>query len=117
VTERWEAGRETDAEVARRVFGVGEIVEWSAGYPVFYERVSDKALEPRPLPPYSTEMGAAWVLAEWMKEHGSSFLLNWGEDDGLWECSWITGGERYTGLSQYPALAICRAALAAMEEA
>ena len=34
-----------------------------------------------------------------MAEKGSSVLLNWGEDDGLWECSWITGGKRFTGYS------------------
>lgn len=38
-------------------------------------------------------------LLEYMREHGQSVLLNWGEDDNLWECSWITGGERFTGLS------------------
>lgn len=31
-----------------------------------------------------------------MTRLGSSVLLNWGEDDKLWECSWITGGVRYT---------------------
>ena len=36
----------------------------------------------------------------WMQRHGSSLLLNWGEDDGLWECSWITGGQRYVGHSK-----------------
>ncbi len=35
----------------------------------------------------------------WMKDKGSSVLLNWGEDGNLWECSWITGGKRYTGHS------------------
>jgi hypothetical protein len=33
----------------------------------------------------------------WMKENGSSVTLNWGEDTGAWEISWITGGTRYTG--------------------
>ena len=37
----------------------------------------------------------------WMRELGSSVLLNWGEDDNLWECSWITGGKRYTSTSSY----------------
>lgn len=49
----------------------------------------------------------------WMQEHGSSVLLNWGEDDGLWECSWITGGVRHVGYSQFLELAID----AAMEKA
>lgn len=33
----------------------------------------------------------------WMQELGSSVLLNWGQDDNLWECSWITSGKRYAG--------------------
>jgi hypothetical protein len=36
---------------------------------------------------------------EYMRQHGQSVLLNWGEDDHLWECSWITGGERHTGFA------------------
>lgn len=36
---------------------------------------------------------------ECMRAHGQSVLLNWGEDDNLWECSWITGGDRHTGFT------------------
>ena len=36
-------------------------------------------------------------LLVWMRRYGSSVLLTWGEDTGQWECSWITGGRRYTG--------------------
>lgn len=45
---------------------------------------------------YHGEMTVENVL-EWMRAHGSSVLLNWGEDPDAWECSWITGGKRYTG--------------------
>jgi hypothetical protein len=38
-------------------------------------------------------------LVEWMAKEGSSFLLNYGEDTGAWECSWILRGERYIGNS------------------
>ena len=34
-----------------------------------------------------------------MQQHGSSVALSWGEDDGIWECSWITSGVRFRGLS------------------
>jgi len=34
----------------------------------------------------------------WMAAHGQSVLLNWSEDDGQWECSWITGGKRLTAV-------------------
>ena len=43
-----------------------------------------------------TESNAIPRALTWMKDKGSSVLLNWGEDDNLWECSWITGGKRYT---------------------
>jgi len=33
----------------------------------------------------------------WMAAHGQSVLLNWSEDDGQWECSWITG-KRFTAV-------------------
>jgi len=42
---------------------------------------------------YSVEQAATW-----MSENGSSVWLGWGEDTGAWECSWITGGVRYTGV-------------------
>jgi hypothetical protein len=40
-----------------------------------------------------------------MQRHGQSVQLSWGEDTGLWECSWITSGERYTAFSRYPTTA------------
>lgn len=36
----------------------------------------------------------------WMAVHGSSVVLNWGEDDNLWECSWITSGKRFTAFRE-----------------
>lgn len=38
-------------------------------------------------------------IIEIMRAHGQSVLLNWGEDTGVWECSWISGDKRLTGLS------------------
>lgn len=49
-------------------------------------------------------------LLTWMERHGSSVLLGWGEDDGRWECSWITSGRRHTGFSHLPGLAVFLAA-------
>jgi hypothetical protein len=37
-------------------------------------------------------------MLDWMAAHGQSVLLNWGEDDEHWECSWITSGKRFTGI-------------------
>lgn len=33
---------------------------------------------------------------ERLRQSGSSLAMNWGEDTGLWECSLITGGNRFT---------------------
>lgn len=32
---------------------------------------------------------------EYLKNHGSSLVLDWGEDTGQWEVSWITSGRRF----------------------
>ncbi len=40
-----------------------------------------------------------------MAQHGSCVLLNWGEDDNLWECSWISG-VRFTGYGLTPEIAL-----------
>lgn len=45
----------------------------------------------------------------WMSEYGSSIDLNYGEDNNLWECSWITSGKRYTAFSKWPATAVAEA--------
>jgi hypothetical protein len=34
-----------------------------------------------------------------MRSHGESLVLNWGEDTGAWEVSWITSGVRHVGIS------------------
>lgn len=44
---------------------------------------------------------AARYLA-YMKERGSSLTLDWGEDSDMWECSWISGGDRFTGVARSP---------------
>lgn len=34
----------------------------------------------------------------WMASRGQSVTLDYGEDNQHWECSWITGGKRFTGV-------------------
>ncbi|MDE2100073.1 MAG: hypothetical protein KGL39_22655 [Patescibacteria group bacterium] len=51
----------------------------------------------------------AYRLLAVMAARGQSVSLNWGEDDGLWECSWITGGQRHTALSTNMAMAVKQA--------
>lgn len=43
-----------------------------------------------------------------LKSQGSSLIMNWGEDNGCWEVSWITGGVRFTAVG--PDLALTLAA-------
>jgi len=42
----------------------------------------------------------------WMQEHGSSVVLNYGEDTEQWEASWIRDGQRHVAVRRDPAEAI-----------
>jgi hypothetical protein len=39
------------------------------------------------------------AMLEWMARQSQSCTLDYGEDTGAWECSWILRGERYTAVS------------------
>lgn len=39
-----------------------------------------------------------WI--DFLKQRGSSLILNWGEDNDCWEVDWITSGKRYRGVSK-----------------
>lgn len=56
---------------------------------------------------YSSDPGAAIEIAAWMRENGSSVVINWGEDDDAWEVSWITGGKRYSAFHSKLEVALC----------
>jgi hypothetical protein len=49
-----------------------------------------------------------------MTEHGSSLIMNWGEDTGMWECSWITGGVRIIVVSKELEAALTEARIKAL---
>jgi hypothetical protein len=53
--------------------------------------------------------GSVEMKLSFMRHHGSSVLLSWGEGNGVWDCSWITSGVRHVGLSVDMALAVHRA--------
>lgn len=57
------------------------------------------------------------ALVRLMTRRGTSVILNWGEDTGQWECSWIFRGERYTGVRADPFMAVWEAVALAMEAA
>lgn len=50
-----------------------------------------------------------WERLLWMHAKGSSISLNGGDNGEPWECSWITGGVRYTGVSDDPQMAVADA--------
>lgn len=52
-----------------------------------------------------------------MQIHGQSVTLNWGEDNNLWECSWITSGRRYSGFHENMFMATLTAYTSAMNSA
>lgn len=39
------------------------------------------------------------AMLGYMQEHGSGVACSWSEDNELWECSWISSGMRFSGLS------------------
>lgn len=53
-------------------------------------------------------------LINYMTEHGSSLIMNWGEDTGMWECSWITGGVRIIVVSKELEAALTEARIKAL---
>lgn len=57
-----------------------------------------------------------WPLIKHMKEHGSALDMNWGEDNGVWEVAWITGGTRFVGHSRFLVSALLAAGTAACDQ-
>lgn len=43
---------------------------------------------------------------DYLVAKGSSVTLNWGEDTGAWEATWISGGVRHGGVGAAPQQAI-----------
>lgn len=59
--------------------------------------------------------GSVEMRLEFMRRSGSSVLLNWGEDNDAWECSWISDGIRYSGFSATMGDAVHQALRAGIE--
>ena len=122
----WEAGPDTDVEIARQVLGerIGQY-ETDDGPHRFIQSYGLV----RDVPPFSTEIGAAWQVVEHLRDRG--FLVrviehpDGSRHDSEHRRSWLDrraeclveqhvrgvrrrAGHAYAGT---PALAICRAAL------
>ena len=107
--------REIDAQVAEKVLG------WELTDPGFYRAATPSARFPngtgnRPIPPYSTDIAAAFDVVEAMRGRGWFLELENGQD-GLFIAEflrWHGHCSPVSGESAAPA-AICEAALAAVE--
>jgi hypothetical protein len=53
--------------------------------------------------------GSLYGALLFMARHGSSVVLNYGEDTEQWECSWIVNGRRFVGIEADPEAALCAA--------
>lgn len=110
-----EAGRELDALVAEKVMGLH--VEWRNGLPMWVGKVLpgspyvlEDGLYGHTIESYSTEIAAAWKVGE----KARAIRLENREPDSLkgWRCSY----NGFLGTGETAPLAICRAALEAIEE-
>jgi len=122
----WEAGPDTDVEIARQVLGerIGQYA--TDGGPHRFIQAYGLV---RDVPPFSTELGAAWQVVEHLRERGFLVrVIEHPDDSGhdsehrrAWlarrsEClveQHVRGVRRRAGhaYAATPALAICRAAL------
>lgn len=109
------AGRELDALVAEKVFGWE--VDWAVPtYPtVDMKRISDDpvavGLRTGSIPPYSTDIAAAWQVGESLSAKGHWFEIRRRPDGGYWAAF----GEGMSAEADTAPLAICLAALKAVE--
>lgn len=105
--------RSQDGYVAVHVLGYTYRERFRNDTQGYFDRDGESVISEE-LPAYTTDMGAAGVVLNWMQQNPSSIKLRWGEDTGLWECCWILNGKHYTGFSETPSLAICIAAVRAV---
>lgn len=123
MSEQKQAGRELDAEIARRV--LGSAVIRGGGYGHDFSFTDYPAVQ---VPSYSTEIAAAWEIVEWFRSRRYNVFLSA-------ECGWQSapGTPQFAVTIEWMAdepaviesvfevgatmpLAICRAALEARKE-
>lgn len=128
MSEEFTAGRELDAEIARRLFGVEVAVcpkvwsdeDWQCsdypteenalGIPNRSFRPGGMAPPASPLPRYSENIEAAWEVVEKMDRDGWAFTL---ESDGTgkwWGATFWQGDTFHDGYASTAPYAICHAA-------
>lgn len=119
------AGRELDALIAKKIMGwKQEYIQSVSGewHPMWKEPeylIPPGSYKAQVVPPFSTDLAAAWKVVKKLMEYGDVFIEFWSDDEwfvankpvGVREdaaCASCDG--RKTGESSVP-LAICRAAL------
>lgn len=116
------AGHELDVLVAQKVFGMKV---WVGATSAHVSRMAPTLGGPNPerISPYSTNLTEAWAVVNKLERH--TFILKrigntlphgatW-SGKLSWKCSFTTKDAAFQGESESPALAICLAALRAME--
>ena len=104
------AGREMDEWVALLIFG-WKRGDQAAGEGVWRRPTDDSRYasgfkDALLLPPHSTDIAAAWLVADWLRKHHGQFSLQAGID---WHC--MADVLKPWGSGATPMEAICRAAL------
>ena len=106
--------RELDALVAEKVMGLATIIVSSNAGDVPAVVADDSPIGFRMTPRYSTDIAAAWLVVEKMRQKGYSVRIDcqWGKISGEpWDV-WFRGGRSYTQrLSLSLPHGICRAAV------
>jgi Phage ABA sandwich domain len=108
--ESIEAGEELDKLIAERVFGL--TVERRGEFYRYYNEALREEFGGRwtsPVLHYSTDIADAWAIVEKLKAVSVSKRF-----DGTWQC-WHWDKVHHVGRGPTAPLAICRAALAALE--
>lgn len=116
------AGRELDAAVAERVMGWTRTHETHRLHGRTYLRGAAPATgRLQAVPAYSTDIAAAWLVVEKLREHGwfpsVQAQEECGQLGGRWLCEVDPRFSFIDGDGSTAPLAVCRAALAAMETA
>jgi hypothetical protein len=64
----------------------------------------------KPVPRYSSDLTAAWLVVGWMQQNGLAVHLSWENRTGVWRCTFATPSETVTSTDTVAAMAICKAA-------
>jgi len=116
-----EAGRELDTRIAIKVMGWTRVERSTTGiaYPPRPSGFDPARHAYHSVPHYSTDIAAAWLVVERMKDNGCSLQLHWEAGRSRqWVADFVEeSDEEFTGeqLGDTAPLAICRAALAAVQ--